>query len=112
MHGENGVFGSIRLWFIYYVVLLCEELSRSSIGAAIEVHRNLGPGYLESVYENCLAKELTTLNITFERQEPLEVFDFSVFSVRFFPWLLFFRRSYCLNRRLLLVAVDNHRAAK
>jgi GxxExxY protein len=56
-----------------YVVLLYEDLSRSIIGAAIEVHRNLGPGYLESVYANYLAKELTALNIKFERQEPLEV---------------------------------------
>jgi GxxExxY protein len=39
----------------------------------MEVHRNLGPGYLESVYENCLAKELTARNIKFERQEPLEL---------------------------------------
>ena len=50
-----------------------KDLSGSIIGAAIEVHRNLGPRYLESVYENCLAKELTAGNIKFERQEPLEV---------------------------------------
>jgi GxxExxY protein len=49
------------------------DLSRSFIDAAIEVHRDLGPGYLDPVYENCLAKELTALNIKFERQEPLEV---------------------------------------
>jgi GxxExxY protein len=54
-------------------VLLYEELSRSIIGAAIEAHRNPGPGYLEPVYENCLAKELTTRNTKFERQEILEV---------------------------------------
>ncbi len=55
------------------IVLLYEDLSGAIIGAAIEVHRHLGPGYLESVYENALAKELTARNIKFERQEPLEV---------------------------------------
>ena len=35
-----------------------EELSGSLIGAAIEVHKALGPGFLESVYENALALEL------------------------------------------------------
>jgi GxxExxY protein len=48
-------------------------LSRAIIGAAIEVHRNLGPGYLESVYENSLAKEPTARNLKFEQREPVEV---------------------------------------
>ncbi len=52
-------------------MLICEDLFRAIIGAAIEVQRHLGPGYLESVYENSLAKELTARNIKFERQEPL-----------------------------------------
>lgn len=38
------------------------------IGAAIEVHRRLGPGLLESTYEMCLAKEFEFQNIQFERQ--------------------------------------------
>lgn len=38
------------------------------IGAAIEVHRVLGPGLLESVYEECLCKELSLQNIKFVRQ--------------------------------------------
>jgi len=36
-----------------------DELSRSVIGCAIEVHRNLGPGLLESTYRQCLAFELS-----------------------------------------------------
>jgi GxxExxY protein len=48
-------------------------LTRNIIGAAIEVHRVLGPGFLESVYEGALAKELTARKISFERQEPLQV---------------------------------------
>ncbi len=49
------------------------ELSQAIIGAAIEVHRTLGPGLLESAYEECLAKELTLRQIPFERQKPLPV---------------------------------------
>lgn len=47
------------------------ELTREIIGAAIEVHRALGPGLLESAYEECLCKELTLRQISFERQRPL-----------------------------------------
>jgi GxxExxY protein len=54
-------------------VLLYEELTKEIIGAAIEVHRNLGPGFLESVYENALANEFTARNIQFDRQEPVPV---------------------------------------
>lgn len=47
------------------------ELTRSIVGAAIEVHKHLGPGLLESTYEECLCRELELRNITFERQKPL-----------------------------------------
>jgi len=53
--------------------LLHEELTESVIGAAIEVHRALGPGLLESAYEECLCHELYLRNIEFERQVPLPV---------------------------------------
>lgn len=43
------------------------------IGAAIDVHRVLGPGLLESAYERCLCRELTLRRIPFERQMPLPV---------------------------------------
>ena len=45
-----------------------EELTGSVIGAAIEVHKALGPGFLESVYENALALELAARGIGFEQQ--------------------------------------------
>jgi GxxExxY protein len=48
-------------------------LSNQIIGAAIEVHSQLGPGLLESVYEECLACELTSKGIPFERQKPVPV---------------------------------------
>lgn len=49
------------------------ELTQETIGAAIEVHRALGPGLLESAYEECLCRELTIRNISFERQKPLSL---------------------------------------
>ena len=49
------------------------DLSSAIIGAAIEVHRTLGPGLLESAYEQCLARELSLRDISFERQKPLPV---------------------------------------
>ncbi len=48
-----------------------DELSNKAIGLAIEVHRALGPGLLESTYEKCLARELTLANIPFKAQHPL-----------------------------------------
>ena len=46
-----------------------DDLVHRIIGAAIEVHRELGPGYLESVYENALATEFDLAGIVFERQK-------------------------------------------
>ena len=48
-------------------------LTKRIIGAALEVHRALGPGLLESAYENCLAHEFSLSNLSFERQVPLPV---------------------------------------
>jgi GxxExxY protein len=50
-----------------------DELSKRVIGCAIEVHRNLGPGLLESTYEQCLAHELKCVGIPFMLQHPLPV---------------------------------------
>ena len=44
------------------------ELTEGIIGSAIEVHREIGPGLLESIYEECLAMELSLRGIHFERQ--------------------------------------------
>lgn len=49
------------------------ELSNRIIGCAIEVHRELGPGLLESTYEQCLAHELRLNGIGFKLQHPLPV---------------------------------------
>lgn len=44
------------------------NITEAIIGAAIEVHRTLGPGLLESAYEECLCHELSLREIPFERQ--------------------------------------------
>jgi GxxExxY protein len=49
------------------------KLSNTIIGAAIEVHQTLGPGLLESAYEECLCKELGLRNLSIERQKPLSL---------------------------------------
>jgi GxxExxY protein len=50
-----------------------DELARRVIGAAIEVHRALGPGYIESVYEEAICIEIDDLRIPFERQVKIAV---------------------------------------
>jgi len=49
------------------------KLTGEVIGAAIEVHKTLGPGLLESAYEECLSRELDLRNISYERQKALPV---------------------------------------
>jgi GxxExxY protein len=50
-----------------------EKLTEAIIGAAIEVHRVLGPGLMESAYEECLCYELSQRNIPFQRQVSLPI---------------------------------------
>lgn len=50
-----------------------DDLIERVIGAGIAVHRELGPGYVESLYENSMAIELRHLGITFERQKPFPI---------------------------------------
>jgi GxxExxY protein len=57
----------------YTPMLNNKQLTHEIIGAAIEVHKVLGPGLLESAYEVCLAQELTLRDIKFEKQKPLPV---------------------------------------
>lgn len=53
--------------------LIHEDLTHEIIGAAIEVHRELGPGLLESAYEECLCHEFHLRKLNFSRQVPLPV---------------------------------------
>ena len=50
-----------------------DQITRGIIGAAIEVHKTLGPGLLESAYQACLAFELRQAGFRVEEQEPLPV---------------------------------------
>ncbi len=53
--------------------LLAEQVTEAVIGAAIEVHKALGPGLIESVYEKCLCHELALRKVDFRRQVNLPV---------------------------------------
>lgn len=64
---------SVPLWPIknlFNTYMNINDLTGHVIGAAIEVHKELGPGLLESIYEECLCRELEIRNILFERQKP------------------------------------------
>jgi GxxExxY protein len=50
-----------------------DALTEKIIGRAIEVHRALGPGLLESAYEQCLARELSLANVAFRLQVPIPI---------------------------------------
>jgi GxxExxY protein len=51
-----------------------EDLGRQVVDSAFKVHKELGPGLLESVYETCLARELTKRNVDVNRQVPCPIF--------------------------------------
>jgi GxxExxY protein len=55
------------------IALVDEALTQEIIGAAIEIHRHLGPGLLESAYEECLCHELKLRGLNFRRQVSLPV---------------------------------------
>lgn len=54
-------------------MLVYEELTHAIRGAAMEVHQAIGPGLLESAYEECLCHELNLRGLKFQRQVPLPV---------------------------------------
>jgi GxxExxY protein len=72
--GNRGFFKG----FVYnlagvHTEIVEDRLTQAIIGAAIEVHRVLGPGLLESIYENAICYELTLRNIFYEKQLPVDV---------------------------------------
>ena len=50
-----------------------DDLSNRIIGFAIDIHKQLGPGLLESTYQNCLALELTQAGISFEKEKKIDI---------------------------------------
>ena len=55
------------------IVMDINQLSSKIIGAAIQVHKALGPGLLESAYEECISHELSSQGLSIERQKPLAI---------------------------------------
>ena len=78
-HGFHGFVNkfSVMYWgrrlYTMGAEMLYEELSGTVIGAAMEVHKLLGSGFLESVYERARALALTGRQIPLERQAPITV---------------------------------------
>jgi len=81
--------------------LLYEDLSYKIIGAAREVYKELGPGYLESVYEDALCYELDLLSIEYLRQIELDVHYKNIkFERRFRADLLVEKKILVENKAL------------
>ena len=91
--------------------LLFEDLTYKIIGAAMEVHKVLGPGYLETVYEDALCYELEVLNISFHRQMDLDIkYKNAVFKRRFRADLLVEEKVLVENKAITtLTASDEAR---
>jgi GxxExxY protein len=60
--------------FVLKLAMHENEISEKIIGAAIEVHRELGPGLIEKLYENALCHELQLRGVSFKRQQPVPVY--------------------------------------
>ncbi|MCK4619346.1 MAG: GxxExxY protein [Desulfobacterales bacterium] len=80
--------------------LLYENLSYKIIGAAREVYKELGPGYLESVYEDALCYELDLLSIEYQRQIELDVHYKIKFERRFRADLLVEKKILVENKAI------------
>lgn len=50
-----------------------DELSKIAIGVAVKVHKNLGPGLLESSYKECLYYEIQKSGLTVEKEKPMPI---------------------------------------
>jgi GxxExxY protein len=89
--------------------MLYEKLSGRVIGAAIEVHKQLGSGFLESVYEHALAFEFTVQRIPFKRQAPIRVLYKQVQVGEY-------RADFLVDRKIILeikaagALIDEHHA--
>ena len=73
---EHGGFTEVHGGFYYLIIIRqmeIDNLTEIVIGCAIEVHRNLGPGLLESAYQECLAYELRNQGIIVEKEISLPI---------------------------------------
>jgi len=90
------------------VNLLFEDLTYKVIGAAIEVHKVLDPGYLESVYEDALCYELEALDIRFQRQVDLDIkYKNAVFKRKFRADLLVKEKVLVENKAITTLTASD-----
>lgn len=88
--------------------LLYEELTYKIIGAGQEVYKELGPGYLESVYEDALCYELKSLNIDYQRQLELDVhYKDVIFERRFRADLLVEKKVLVENKAIKKITLQD-----
>ena len=87
-----------------------DPLTHRIIGAAIEVHRLLGPGLLESTYEECLCLELMLAGIPFERQVSLPIVYKSISLLRAYKPDLLIERSVIVELKTVEKIIPLHEA--
>lgn len=88
--------------------LLYEDLTYKIIGAAQEVYKELGFGYLESVYEDALCYELGLININYQRQAELDIHSKNVvFEHRFRADLLVENKVLVENKAVKQITVQD-----
>ena len=88
--------------------LLYEDLTFKIIGAGQEVYKELGPGYLESVYEDALCYELKSLNIDYQRQLELDVhYKDVIFERRFRADLLVEKKVLVENKAIKKITLQD-----
>ncbi|HHT9106463.1 MAG TPA: GxxExxY protein [Candidatus Wujingus californicus] len=88
--------------------LLYEDLTYKIIGAAQEVYKELGFGYLESVYEDALCYELNLININYQRQVELDIYYKNiVFEHRFKADLLVENKVLVENKAVKQITVQD-----
>ena len=88
--------------------LLFEELTYKIIGAGQEVYKELGPGYLESVYEDALCYELNSLNLDYQRQLELDVhYKDVIFEHRFRADLLVDKKVLVENKAIKKITLQD-----
>ena len=67
-HGEDPKFHKVKV-----IIMIENELSKRIIGCAIEVHKQLGPGLLESAYQECLYYELILAGLKVQKEKPMPI---------------------------------------
>ena len=88
--------------------LLYEDLTYKIIGAAKEVFKELGPGFLESVYEDALCYELDSLKILYQRQVEIDVkYKTALFEKKFRADLVVEDKVLIENKSIKLLSVQD-----